>query len=68
MKKYKDGEFDAEANSSLEEYERTRERALRQGVAYSAVTGIAVTAALSTVSIDAVLSSLESNPPLAALE
>ena len=68
LKKYKDGEFDAEANSSWEEYERTRERALRQGVAYSAVTGIAVTAVLSTVSIDAVLSSLESNPPLAALE
>ena len=68
LKKYKDGEFDAEANSSWEEYERTRERALRQGVAYSAVTGIAVTAVLSTVSIDAVLSSLEPTPPLAALE
>ena len=26
LKKYKDGEFDAEANSSWEEYERTRER------------------------------------------
>ena len=51
-----------------EDYERVRGSAMRRGVALSAVAGIGVAAVTSTVSLDAVLTSVERVPPLAAFE
>lgn len=63
-----EGRVDFDDDLDWDEYLKLRDAAMRRGVAELAVAGITVATITSTVSIDAVLESLESNPPLAAFE
>ena len=63
-----EGRIDFDDDLDWDEYLKLRDTAMRRGVAELAVAGIALATITSTVSIDAVLESLESNPPLAAFE
>jgi hypothetical protein len=63
-----EGRIDFDDDLDWDEYLKLRDTEMRRGVAELAVAGIALATITSTVSIDAVLESLESNPPLAAFE